>query len=233
MILSGSKRSLQLINRSRVIIFNTNLTQNIEDWNCLCSQLNNAKQLFNKQSSASQLQQLRTRYHSKGILFEKWIRQGQYFTLNPSIDKFINCIMKKGKKELAFKIFRETCNMLQKIYPDNAPGEIIKAAIDNVKPIVEVRRTKLAGRTRHIPLAIPARRQHNMAIRWILKAARDRKLNVINSFSECLTVEIIDAYLDKGAVKKRRAELHRLAEGGRSMIRKRWWKKTIEFPTPV
>eukprot|EP01023_Acetabularia_acetabulum_P039959 TRINITY_DN385_c0_g1_i2.p1 TRINITY_DN385_c0_g1~~TRINITY_DN385_c0_g1_i2.p1 ORF type:complete len:231 (-),score=16.26 TRINITY_DN385_c0_g1_i2:148-840(-) len=230
MLQGGCKRSLHVIGRSGNNVINTAVCQNFEYWNYPFQQQQNDLYL---QNSALQLQQYRTRYHSKGILFEKWIRQGQYFTLDPFIDKFINCIMKKGKKDLAFKIFRETCNMLQKIYPDNSPGEIIKSAIDKVKPIVEVRKTRLAGRTRHIPMAIAARRQHNMAIRWILKAARDRKLNVINSFSECLTVEIIDAHLDKGAVKKRRAELHRLAEGGRSMIRKRWWKKTIEFPTPV
>eukprot|EP01025_Chloroclados_australasicus_P024541 TRINITY_DN245_c0_g2_i1.p2 TRINITY_DN245_c0_g2~~TRINITY_DN245_c0_g2_i1.p2 ORF type:complete len:233 (+),score=16.04 TRINITY_DN245_c0_g2_i1:194-892(+) len=194
--------------------------------------------LFQKQeldlsnnTPAWQFHQFRTRSKNKPVRFTQWVRQGEYLTLDPFMDKVINVIMKKGRKNLAYRLLRDTCNILQRIYPDVPTGEIIRKALDNVKPIVEVRKTRLAGQTRHIPLAIPARRQTNIAIRWILKAARDRKWNVKNSFAECLAVELIDAYQDKGTVKKRRAELHRLAEGGRSMIRRRWWKKTIEFKT--
>eukprot|EP01026_Neomeris_dumetosa_P073985 TRINITY_DN76697_c0_g1_i4.p3 TRINITY_DN76697_c0_g1~~TRINITY_DN76697_c0_g1_i4.p3 ORF type:complete len:225 (-),score=13.20 TRINITY_DN76697_c0_g1_i4:294-968(-) len=222
MLQIGRRQYIQ--NISRVGIFNINKTINDE-----LNYQNTPQQI---QIQQFQLQQHRQVYQSKGILFDKWVRQGQYFTLDPSLDKFINCIVKKGRKSLAYKILLETCNILQKIYPDQRVGDVIQTAIENVKPIVEVRKVRIAGRTRHVPLAIPKRRQHNMGIRWILKAARDRKWNVQNSFAECLAVELIDAYSDKGTVRRRRAELHRLAEGGRSMIRRRWWKKSLDFSLP-
>ena len=111
-----------------------------------------------------------------------------------------------------------------KFQPDKRPiRQYVKDAISNVKPTLETRKKKIAGITRHIPSVVPPSRGEGLAIRWLVTAARDKQRKTNKGFVECLSDELLDAYLRRGEVRQKRDSLHKLAESNRSYIRYRWW----------
>ncbi len=103
------------------------------------------------------------------------------------------------------------------------PRFIILSAIDNVKPLLEVRKIRIAGRTRFVPGTVKTLRQQSLAVRWVLSAARQKKKVVKNSFAECLAHSIYSAFIKKGDALKKKIDLHKLAEANRTFLRYRWW----------
>lgn len=137
------------------------------------------------------------------------------------LDKFINLCMRNGKKNKSYKIINNTLYKLQ------SHGDVINflmKAVENVKPVIEVKKVRIAGSTQLVPSIIPKNRQERLAIRWLLEAALRRRLSKKNlPLDQCLFAELLDAYNQIGTVRKKRDDLHKLAESNRGFAHYRWW----------
>ena len=137
------------------------------------------------------------------------------------LQKLINICMVDGKKNKAYSIVMATLYRLAD-YGDVI--DFVVKAIENVKPVLEVRRVRISGSTQHVPSLISRQRQETLAIRWILDAAIKRRSTKKNiKLDQCLSAEFIDAFNKVGAVRKKRDELHKLAEANRGFSHYRWW----------
>jgi small subunit ribosomal protein S7 len=179
-----------------------------------------------------------TLVHNKNLesnsLNKSWINKFQYnpenklLSLNKSTcflsDKFINLLMIDGKKSLACKIFFQTLNIIRIKSSLNLPAiNIIFQAIENVKPYIEVRKVRIAGKTYQVPAIIAKNKQQTLAIRWIIECARKRKKVSKQSFSQCLANELLESFKKQGQARQKRDELHKIAESNRAYVRYRWW----------
>jgi small subunit ribosomal protein S7 len=127
-----------------------------------------------------------------------------------------------GKKSKSHKIITNTLCRIGAQHGDVIT--FLMKAIDNVKPIIEVRKIRISGSTILVPCIISRNRQESLAIRWIVEAAKKRR-NTKKSMSldQCLYSELIDASQKIGAVRKKRDDLHKLAESNRGFAHYRWW----------
>lgn len=156
------------------------------------------------------------------------------------LQKFINLCMKNGKKNNSYKFLFNTLKQLsvskKSLYIDSLESsqkdmEIEKVfsflvdAIENVKPMIEVRKVRISGTTQLVPSIIPKNRQLGLAIRWIIQAAIARQKRAAKNvnLAQCFFAEILDASQGVGAVKKKRDDLHKLAETNRGFAHYRWW----------
>ena len=134
------------------------------------------------------------------------------------VTKFINKVMWDGKKTLAEKIVYGAIERL------NEKGEekgidIFFKAIENVKPLLEVRSRRVGGATYQVPMEVRAERQQTLAIRWIVDAARNRNERTM---VERLANELWDAANERGAAFKKREDTHRMAEANKAFAHYRW-----------
>jgi small subunit ribosomal protein S7 len=138
------------------------------------------------------------------------------------VQKLINMIMWDGKKTKAEKIVYGALDIVKKKLNKNTPQEaleILKKAIDNVKPAVEVRPRRVGGATFQVPVEVPPDRALSLAIRWIRDAARAKKGRPMR---EKLAQEILDAYRGEGAAVKKKEDTHKMAEANRAFAHYRW-----------
>lgn len=128
------------------------------------------------------------------------------------VQKFINNLMAKGKKGVAERIFYGALDMVSsKTKGDSL--EMFKKAVENVKPLIEVKSRRIGGATYQVPIQVPPHRSFALATRWIIANAKGRKGR---SMAERLASELIDAAnLDGGAVKKKE-DTHRMAEANKA-----------------
>ena len=91
------------------------------------------------------------------------------------VAKFINNLMHEGKKSVAEKVFYQATDLLQTRFPDKEPLEVVEAAINNVKPLVEVKSKRVGGATYQVPIEVSRKRQLSLGIRWILEATRSKR----------------------------------------------------------
>ncbi len=127
-------------------------------------------------------------------------------------EKFINCLMKQGKKATARKIFAEAMEMI-KTRTKDAPLEVFAKALLNVTPLVEVRPKRVAGSVYQVPVEVPPRRQQALSIRWILGAARDRKGIPM---AHKLALELLDASADQGSAIKKKQDVLKMAQANKA-----------------
>ena len=134
------------------------------------------------------------------------------------VSQLINKIMQDGKKTLAERIVYSALDTLQQ-RSGMEPVPALKKAIDNVKPLLEVRSRRVGGATYQVPVEVPQRRSTSLAIRWVVGTARDRKGK---GMAEKLAAELLDAVQGTGAAVKKREDLHRMAEANRAFAHYRW-----------
>lgn len=134
------------------------------------------------------------------------------------VAKFINNIMRKGKKSLAEKIFYGALELIKE-KTNEEPLKIFHKALENVKPKIEVRSRRIGGATYQIPIDVPEYRATSLGIRWIIAAAKARNEK---SMIEKLSNEIIDAANNKGAAIKKREDTHKMAEANKAFAHFRW-----------
>lgn len=128
------------------------------------------------------------------------------------IAKFINHIMRRGKKSTAERIVYNTFDLIQqKIKKD--PLEIFDQAIKNVSPVVEVKARRIGGANYQIPVEVRGDRRLTLAMRWIIEATNDRKGKPIQ---EKLAQELMDAANQQGAAIKKKEDVYRMAEANRA-----------------
>ncbi len=135
------------------------------------------------------------------------------------VSKFINCLMKKGKKSVAERIFYDALNLLEKRVPDANPLEVFETAISNVKPLVEVKSRRVGGATYQVPIEVSRKRQLTLAMRWVLQGARARKGRPMY---ERLATELMDAFRKEGAAMTVRENTHRMAEANKAFAHFAW-----------
>jgi small subunit ribosomal protein S7 len=134
------------------------------------------------------------------------------------VAKLINNVMKKGKKSLAEKIVYSAFDLISKKL--NADGVVIfKQALENVKPVLEVKPRRVGGATYQVPVEVPQHRRVSLAIKWIIKATENR---AEKTMIERLANEIIDASKNTGAAVKKKEDTHKMAEANKAFIHFRW-----------
>jgi len=134
------------------------------------------------------------------------------------ISKFINNLMWEGKKSIAQKIFYNALNRIEKLTKEDGLA-VFERAINNVKPILEVRPRRVGGATYQIPMEVRANRKESLAIKWIVSAARKRSEH---RMEERLAQEIIAASRNEGTSIKKREEVHKMAEANKAFAHFRW-----------
>ncbi len=127
-------------------------------------------------------------------------------------EKFINCLMKQGRKATARKIFADAMEMI-KTRTKDAPLEVFSKALLNVTPLVEVRPKRVAGSVYQVPVEVPPRRQQALSIRWILTAARERKGIPM---AHKLALELLDASADQGSAIKKKQDVLKMAQANKA-----------------
>ncbi len=135
------------------------------------------------------------------------------------VSKFVNCIMHKGKKSVAEKVVYQAMDFLRTRFTDREPLEILETAINNVKPMVEVRSRRVGGATYQVPIEVSKKRQLSLAIRWLVNAARNKKGKASYlKFAD----EISDAYKKQGAAVTQRENTHKMAEANKAFAHFGW-----------
>lgn len=139
---------------------------------------------------------------------------------NVLITKFINNLMLSGKKSIAQGIFYDALDKMQtKIKGEMEPVEAFQQAIENVKPMVEVKSRRVGGANYQVPMEVRPERRQALAIRWILEAARKRNEKKL---ADRLANELTDAYNKTGISIKKREDVHRMAEANKAFAHYRW-----------
>lgn len=128
------------------------------------------------------------------------------------VEKFINCIMKQGKKSLARTIFKDALEII-KTRTKDAPMDIFSKALLNATPLIEVRPKRIAGAVYQVPTEVPAKRQLSLSIRWILTAARDRKGIPM---AEKLALELLEASAEQGNAVKKKEDVYKMAQANKA-----------------
>ncbi|MGH8611101.1 MAG: 30S ribosomal protein S7 [Gammaproteobacteria bacterium] len=135
-----------------------------------------------------------------------------------TVAKFINMIMKNGKKSLAEKIIYGALAKAQQSGKGD-PLEIFNTALENVRPHVEVKSRRVGGATYQVPIEVRSNRRLTLAMRWLVDAARKRGEKTMGLR---LAGELLDAYENKGTAVKKREDTHRMAEANRAFAHYRW-----------
>jgi len=135
------------------------------------------------------------------------------------VSKFINCLMYDGKKNITQKAFYDAMNIMSQKVKDVGPLELFEAAINNVKPLLEVRSKRVGGASYQIPMQVNSKRQQSLAFRWIIQSARTKKGT---SMSQRLAAELIDAYNRHGGAMTMRENVHKMAEANKAFAHFAW-----------
>ena len=135
------------------------------------------------------------------------------------VSKFINCIMHKGKKSVAQGIFYRTMDIIEQKIKGKEPLEVFKTAVENIKPLIEVRSKRVGGATYQVPIEVSRKRQLSLAIRWILDAARAKKGRPM---AERLADELMAAHNKEGGAYTTRENVHRMAEANKAFAHFAW-----------
>lgn len=134
------------------------------------------------------------------------------------IAKFINVIMYGGKKSVAERIVYGALDVIAERTKQDAL-EVFRKAMENVRPLVEVKSRRVGGSTYQVPVEIRADRRNALAIRWIMSYARGRSEK---SMEEKLAAELLDAFNNRGASVKKRDDTHRMAEANKAFSHYKW-----------
>jgi len=134
------------------------------------------------------------------------------------VSRFINSIMKNGKKSLAESILYSSFDIIEE-KTKKPPLEIFEKAMDNVKPFIEVKSRRVGGSTYQVPTEVRSSRQVALSIRWILEASRKRGEN---GMSRKLASELLDAANQRGASVKKRDDTHKMAEANKAFAHYHW-----------
>ena len=133
--------------------------------------------------------------------------------------KFINIIMLDGKKSVAEKIMYGAIDELGQRNKEKDAMEVLEQALENVRPLVEVKSRRVGGATYQVPVEVRASRRNTLAMRWLIEAARKRSEK---SMAQRLAGELSDAAESRGTAVKKREDTHRMAEANKAFSHYRW-----------
>jgi len=140
---------------------------------------------------------------------------------NLMLAKFMNVVMKNGKKSAAEHIIYGALDRIgEKTGKQGSEAiEVLSQALDNVKPVVEVKSRRVGGATYQVPVEVRASRRQTLAMRWVIEAARARSEK---SMAFRLAHELMDAAENRGAAVRKREDTHRMAEANKAFAHYRW-----------
>ena len=135
------------------------------------------------------------------------------------VTKFINCLMWQGKKSIAQKMFYDAMDQIKKKAGDGKEFEIFEAAVENVKPSLEVRSKRVGGANYQVPMPVKRERQQSLAIRWLIAASRSKKGKPM--FHK-LADEFMAAYRREGEAMSKRESTIKMAEANKAFSHFAW-----------
>ena len=141
------------------------------------------------------------------------------------ISKFINCLMKSGKRSCAEKQFYGAFDIIEKklqslkIEGCQQPLDVFKVAVENAKPLLEVKSRRVGGSNYQVPIEVRPDRRRALAYRWLIEYARKRPGR---SMRERLANEFLDAAQKRGGTVKKREDVHKMAEANKAFAHYRW-----------
>jgi len=138
---------------------------------------------------------------------------------NALVTKFVNNIFRNGKKSVGEQIFYGAMEMIGEKMKGEEPLTVFTQAVENVKPLLEVRSRRVGGANYQVPIEVRPSRRQALAIRWILQSARSRPEKTM---AVRLANELMDAYNKVGVAVKKREDTHKMAEANRAFAHYRW-----------
>jgi small subunit ribosomal protein S7 len=129
--------------------------------------------------------------------------------------------MRSGKKGAAQKQIYRSLKMV-KTKTNQDPLMVFNKALENIKPLMEVRPRRVGGAAYQVPMPVRGDRRESLAIRWLIKAAASRPSREFHTFAEKLTAEILDAFNNTGGAVKKKDDTHRMAEANKTFAHFRW-----------
>jgi small subunit ribosomal protein S7 len=140
---------------------------------------------------------------------------------NEMLAKFVNMVMKSGKKSVAERIVYGALDRIAERsgQDDQYALELLSTALENIKPAVEVKSRRVGGATYQVPVEVRATRRETLAMRWAIDAARSRSEKTM---AQRLAHELMDAAENRGSAVKKREDTHRMAEANRAFAHYRW-----------
>jgi small subunit ribosomal protein S7 len=134
------------------------------------------------------------------------------------VTKFVNSMLRKGKRSTAERIFYGSMRVIEDRTKMDAQ-KLFKQAVDNVKPVLEVKSRRVGGATYQVPVEVRAERRTSLALRWIIGFAGKR---TEKTMQERLAAEVIEAANNRGASVKKREDTHKMAEANKAFAHYRW-----------
>ena len=134
------------------------------------------------------------------------------------LTKFMNSLMFNGKKSIAERIVYGALERVESKLK-KASVDLFHEALENIKPAIEVRSRRVGGATYQVPVEVRPERRQALAIRWLIKASRERNENTME---ERLASEIVDAVSSRGSAVKKREDTHKMAEANKAFSHYRW-----------
>ena len=137
---------------------------------------------------------------------------------NILLARFINMVMKSGKKSVAERIIYGALDQIQQ-RSNGDPVEVLDKALDNVRPVVEVKSRRVGGATYQVPVEVRPVRRNTLAMRWVIDAARARGEKTM---ALRLAGELMDAAESRGSAVKKKEDTHRMADANKAFAHYRW-----------
>ncbi|MBW1966987.1 MAG: 30S ribosomal protein S7 [Dissulfuribacterales bacterium] len=137
---------------------------------------------------------------------------------NTLVSKFINGLMRKGKKSLSRRIFYDAMDIIERRSKEE-PVRVFEQAMENVKPVLEVRSRRVGGATYQVPVEVRPDRRQALAIRWLVAFSKKRGEKTM---AQRLAGELLDARNQRGMAFKKKEDTHRMAEANKAFAHYRW-----------
>jgi len=138
---------------------------------------------------------------------------------NPVVGKFVARMMEQGKKSISYSSIYSALDIIQQKVSGKEPLEVFQKALENVKPVVEVKSRRVGGATLQVPVEIREERRDALAMRWIIGFSRARHWR---SMAEKLAAELVDAFNNTGSAIKKKEDTHKMAEANKAFAHYRW-----------
>jgi small subunit ribosomal protein S7 len=155
---------------------------------------------------------------------KKWTASSEQLKADPKynsklVAKFINCMMWQGKKSTAQQIFYDAMDIVSKKMKDASVLEVFETAVNNVKPLIEVRSKRIGGASYQVPMQVGPKRQQSLAIRWMIHSARSK---TGKPMCDRLASELVDAYSKHGGAMTTRENIHKMADANKAFAHFAW-----------
>ncbi len=138
------------------------------------------------------------------------------------ITRIITRVMKDGKKEIATNLVYDSLTIIKEKMKAENPLVVLRQALENIKPLTEVRSRRVGGAAYQVPVPVKGERKEALAIRWLVTASRSRSNKEYHTFAAKLAAELMDAYNNLGMAIKKKQDVHKMADANKAFAHFRW-----------